>query len=90
MIKLVEPTDKSSPAYWSAQRGGGIHHICFRCNNIDTDLKRFKVLGHRILSEPRPGEAFGGERIAFFLADHGLNIELIDTKKKANRLRKRK
>jgi methylmalonyl-CoA/ethylmalonyl-CoA epimerase len=83
MIKLVEPSDKTSPIYQFAQKGGGLHHICFRCDNIDAAVKQFRDLGLRVLSEPQPGEAFDSGKIAFFYAKQGLNIELIDTEKKA-------
>ena len=86
MVKLIEPTDESSPVYRFAQKGGGLHHLCFRCDNIDAAVGRFRDLGLRLLSEPQPGEAFEGERIAFVFAKQGLNIELIDTEKKSKRL----
>ena len=41
-------------------------------------------MGLRIITQPQPGEAFDNERIAFVFAQQGLNIELIDTDKKAN------
>ena len=85
-IKLIEPTDKSSPVYTHAQRGGGMHHICFKCDNLDSELERLKELGLRILTWPQPGEAFENENIAFIFAKHGLNIELIETDIKAKRI----
>ena len=85
-IKLIEPTDKSSSVYTLAQRGGGLHHLCFRCENVESELKRLKKLGVRVLSQPEPGEAFENENIAFIFAKQGLNIELINTDKRAKRL----
>jgi methylmalonyl-CoA/ethylmalonyl-CoA epimerase len=85
LIKLVEPTDDRSPVYKFALKGGGLHHICFRCDDVTASVERFREKGYRILSEPLPGEAFDGEKIAFFYAQQGLNIELIDTVKKSGR-----
>lgn len=85
-VKLIEPTDESSPAYRFARRGGGLHHLCFRCADINAAMERLRSLGLHVLSEPQPGEAFEGERIAFFYAKQGLNIEIIDTEKKAELL----
>ncbi|MGH6891310.1 MAG: VOC family protein [Dongiaceae bacterium] len=82
-IKLVEPTDASSAAHALAVRGGGLHHLCFRCANLDDELTRLEQLGMRIVAEAQPGEAFYNEPIAFIYAGQGLNIELIDTDKKA-------
>jgi methylmalonyl-CoA/ethylmalonyl-CoA epimerase len=87
-VKLIEPTDESSSVFRFAQKGGGLHHLCFNCDNIDSEVERFRALGLRVLSEPQPGEAFAGEKIAFVFAKQGLNIELIDTEKKAKLLDK--
>jgi methylmalonyl-CoA/ethylmalonyl-CoA epimerase len=85
-VKLIEPTDESSPVFRFAQKGGGLHHLCFKCDNIDASVERCRNLGLHVISEPQPGEAFEGERIAFIFAKQGLNIELIDTEKKAKLL----
>lgn len=84
-VKLIEPTDESSPIWMFAQRGGGLHHLCFRAESLDAELARLQALGLRVLAEPQPGEAFDEERIAFVYAGDGLNIELIDTLKRAGR-----
>lgn len=85
-VKLVEPTDPSSPIHAFAQRGGGLHHLCFRCESLDAELVRLEMLGLRVIAPPQPGEAFEGEKIAFVSAGDGLNVELIDTLKRAGRL----
>jgi len=85
-VKLVEPVDESSPVYKFALKGGGLHHMCFKCDDLDTDLKRLKEMGLRVLTEPQPGEAFENENIAFLYAKNGLNIELIETDLKAGKL----
>jgi len=86
LIKLVEPIDESSPAYNMARKGGGLHHIGFKCDNITDEIINLKKQGLRVIAEPQPGEAFDNNLIAFLFAKHGLNIELIDTDVKAKRL----
>jgi len=83
LIKLIEPTDETSPIYSFAQKGGGLHHLCFKTENMDQELVRLKDEGLRIITQPQPGEAFDNENIAFVFAKQGLNIEVIDTEKKA-------
>jgi methylmalonyl-CoA/ethylmalonyl-CoA epimerase len=78
-VKLVEPTDETSPVHALAQRGGGLHHLCFRCESVDAEVARLQALGLRVLAPPQPGEAFEDEPIAFLYAGDGLSIELIDT-----------
>jgi methylmalonyl-CoA/ethylmalonyl-CoA epimerase len=82
-VKLIEPTDLSSPIHTFVQKGGGLHHLCFKCTNIEGEIARLKELGLRVLVGPQPGEAFENENIAFIFARQGLNIELIDTEKRA-------
>lgn len=83
LIKLIEPVDKTSPAYNAAMKGGGLHHIGFRCDNINDEIKNLQEQGLRVIAEPQPGEAFDRNSIAFLYAKQGLNIELIDTDIKA-------
>lgn len=85
-IKLVEPVDVASPVHAIAARGGGLHHLCFRCENVPREVERLKRAGMRVLSGPEPGEGFDNEIIAFVYAGQGLNVELIDTDKKARLL----
>jgi len=83
LIKLIEPVDEMSPVYSFALKGGGLHHLCFRCDNLAMGIRELQEKGMRVLAEPQPGEAFDNEKIAFLFARPGLNIELIDTEKKA-------
>ena len=85
-VKLMEPTDESSPVFALSRKGGGLHHLCFKCDDMDTELGRFREQNLRVLFEPQPGEAFENENIAFLYAKQGLNVELIDTDKRAKRI----
>ncbi len=81
-IKLIEPSEASSPVAAFAHRGGGLHHVCFRCDNMQTQIPLLKEKGARFVVPPQPGEAFRNHDVAFFLTENNLNIELIDTKEK--------
>jgi methylmalonyl-CoA/ethylmalonyl-CoA epimerase len=85
-VKLIEPTESASVVSDFVRKGGGLHHLCFRCDDMGKEMERMKAMGLRVLAEPQPGEAFENEEIAFIYAKQGLNIELIDTEKKAGRL----
>ena len=85
-VKLIEPIDEKSSVYRFAMKGGGMHHLCFRCDDLEMEVQRLKGMGMRILTPPEPGEAFENHNIAFIYANFGLNIELIDTELKANRI----
>ena len=82
-VKLVEPVDQDSPVFRFAKKGGGLHHLCFKCSNVITEINIMKKKGLRILASPQPGEAFENADIAFVFAKQGLSIEIIDTDKRA-------
>ncbi len=86
LVKLIEPTDETSPVYKFSRKGGGLHHLGFRCNEINEEITRLKSLGLRVITDPQPGEAFDNNQIAFLLGNQALNIELIDTDKKAREI----
>jgi methylmalonyl-CoA/ethylmalonyl-CoA epimerase len=85
-VKLIEPLDDNQSLLNFVSRGGGFHHICFKCDNIDAGVTDLKQKGLLTLVPPQPGEAFNNNKIAFLLAKYGLNIELIDTDEKAGLL----
>ena len=82
-IKLIEPLETNQSLVNFVNRGGGFHHICFRCSDIDKQITELTSKGLIKLVAPQPGEAFNNHNIAFLLAKYGLNIELIDTDEKA-------
>jgi methylmalonyl-CoA/ethylmalonyl-CoA epimerase len=77
-IELLEPTGpESTIAKFIEKRGEGIHHICFRVDDIEAHLSRLKSLGYRLINEsPVPGAH--GCRVAFLhpAAGSGVLIEL--------------
>lgn len=83
LIKLIEPVETNLPLMNFVSRGGGFHHICFRCGNVSDRMKELNEKGLLTLVPPQPGEAFNNHNIGFMLAKNGLNIELIDTDEKA-------
>ncbi len=86
LVKLIEPVEGNQSLQNFVNRGGGFHHICFKCPDINAKIKELSDKGLMVLVPPQPGEAFNNHKIAFLLARHGLNIELIDTEEKAGLL----
>ena len=83
LVKLIEPVAGNQSLINFVNRGGGFHHICFRCSDIQEKIHELTGKGLITLVPPQPGEAFNNNKIAFMLARHGINIELIDTDEKA-------
>jgi methylmalonyl-CoA/ethylmalonyl-CoA epimerase len=43
-IELQEPTDNTSPvANFLARRGGGLHHLCFEADDIDSAARKLET-----------------------------------------------
>jgi len=82
-IKLIEPVNDNQSLVNFVNRGGGFHHICFKCDDIDETMIELTDKGLLTLIPPQPGEAFNNHKIAFLLARNGVNIELIDTDERA-------
>ena len=81
-VKLIEPVEGNLSLQNFVSRGGGFHHICFKCSDINEKLNELSDKGLLVLVPPQPGEAFNNHEIAFLLARYGLNIELIDTEER--------
>lgn len=64
-IELIHPLDDAGPVKtFLEKRGGGLHHLCFRSDDIDADVARLKAKGYRFLSDaPTPGAH--GSRVIF-------------------------
>jgi len=78
-VKLLEPSEPTSPVSMLARRGGGLHHLCFRCESLRVQIRLLEEKGAQLTVPPEPGEAFKNQDIAFLLVEKNLNIELIDT-----------
>ncbi len=77
-LELLEPLSPDSPvAKFIDKRGEGIHHICFRVDDLQSHLQRLQRQGFRLINEaPVPGAH--GCRVAFLhpAAGNGVLIEL--------------
>ena len=64
-IELVTPLDGAGPIAASlTKRGPGLHHLCFRTDDIEGDMERLKAKGWRFTTDaPSPGAH--GTRVAF-------------------------
>ena len=85
LVKLIEPIDQHSTNNQFSKTRNGVHHICFKCENIEEEIIRLKSLGSRLITNPQPGEAFENNPIAFLYSPQCGNIELIDTNVKAKK-----
>ncbi len=79
-IELVTPLgEKSNLSNFLKNKGEGIHHICFKVQDIDKSVIELKRQGVRFVSE-EPVIGASGSRIIFIYPDNlnGVLIELKD------------
>jgi len=81
-VKLISPSSDDSAIKAFARKGGGLHHLCFKCDKLEVQVPILQDKGARLVLPPQPGEAFDNQNIAFLLSSNNLNFELIDTNKK--------
>jgi methylmalonyl-CoA/ethylmalonyl-CoA epimerase len=64
-IELIHPLRGQGPvATYLEKRGGGLHHLCFRSDDIDADVARLREKGYQFLADaPSPGAH--GSRVIF-------------------------
>jgi methylmalonyl-CoA/ethylmalonyl-CoA epimerase len=62
-IELIQPISEISPINNFSKKGGGLHHIAFEVENIETTLSYLKSKGGKILFQPEIG--FENRMISF-------------------------
>ena len=78
MIELVTPLDQAGPIAKSlATRGPGLHHLCFRTDDLAADVARLSARGYHFTTEA-PTEGAHGSRVIFLhpRSTGGVLIEL--------------
>ncbi len=51
-IELVHPLNDEGPVKkYLDKKGGGLHHLCFRTDDIEADIARLKEKGYEFLSD---------------------------------------
>jgi len=77
-LELLQPVSDDSPiSKFLASRGGGLHHLAFRTEDVSGELERVKQLGVRLIDE-KPREGAGHMKIAFLhpKSTQGVLLEL--------------
>jgi methylmalonyl-CoA/ethylmalonyl-CoA epimerase len=85
MIELIEPTDQESGvARFLASRGEGLHHVCFRTDDLPSDLAALAAAEAQLIdASPRPG-AHGSVAFIHPATLNGVLWELLETSKEAS------
>jgi methylmalonyl-CoA/ethylmalonyl-CoA epimerase len=79
-VELLMATSPDSPiAKFIDKRGEGMHHICFKVENLEAALARLRAEGMEIIPGAG-GEGAGGSRVAFLhpKSSMGVLVELVE------------
>jgi methylmalonyl-CoA epimerase len=79
-IELLEPTQEDSPIQrFLAEKGEGIHHLCFRVEHLEEKLQELQKTTIRILDRV-PCLGYEDRKVAFLhpKTTHGVLIELVE------------
>jgi methylmalonyl-CoA/ethylmalonyl-CoA epimerase len=83
-IELVEPGEAESPVSHFLGKGGGLHHLCYEVEDLESHLAFCKSVRSMVISSPVPAVAFGGRRIAWVLTRKRLLVEFLENKRDAS------
>ena len=80
VIELLEPISDASPvrAFLKRNRWGGLVHLAFDVQHLETALQQVIQAGGKVVVEPVPDIAFAQRRIAFVMLN-GILTELIES-----------
>jgi methylmalonyl-CoA/ethylmalonyl-CoA epimerase len=79
LIELVEPLGENSPISGIiGSRRGGLYHLCYEVDDLDTEIARFRARRCFPLARPTPAVAFDGRRIVFLMTPQHDLIELLE------------
>jgi methylmalonyl-CoA/ethylmalonyl-CoA epimerase len=77
-LELVAPDGPASRLANAVRRGGGLNHLCYTCGHLEEAIEALESTAMKLISEPKPGVAFGGRRICWLLGQDPLPVELVE------------
>src|SRR5262249_43442693 len=78
MIELVAPEGEVSPVTRFLSQGGGLHHLCYEVDDLESQLNVAKAAKSALARPPLPAVAFSGRRVAWVITGQRLLIEYLE------------
>ncbi len=76
-LEFVAPDGPESKLS-NASKRGGLNHLCYATGLLEEAIAQLEGNGMRLISEPKPGVAFGGRRICWIAGEDPLPVELVE------------
>ncbi len=77
-IELLEPASGTSPLHKFLLKGGGLHHVCYEVDSLESHLQQSRSVGCLIVKNPLPAVAFAGRKIAWIYTPQKLLVEYLE------------
>jgi len=77
-LELITPNGPDSKLINGLKRGGGLHHLCYEVDDLARVTQNLSEDGMMMISEPVLAEAFPGRRIAWFIGQDRILIEVLE------------
>ncbi|HMD84916.1 MAG TPA: VOC family protein [Terriglobia bacterium] len=78
-LELIAPDRQDSKLSGALKRGGGLNHLCFATEDIETACERLCAEGFFLISSPVSAVAFHGRRIAWLMGPDRVLTELVES-----------
>lgn len=82
VFELIEPASDVSPVSNFLKKRGGLHHVCYEIDDLESGLGDARDAGLAIVAAPAPAVAFAGRRIAWVCSRNRLLVELLERNRK--------
>ena len=80
-FELVQPLAPGSPVSRFLEKGGGLHHLCYEVDDLESQIHAMKAQRALLMRSPQPAVAFDGRRIAWMRTAEGLLVEYLERSK---------
>jgi methylmalonyl-CoA/ethylmalonyl-CoA epimerase len=78
IVELIEPASPDSPVKSFLEKGGGLHHLCFEVDDLESHLSYMRNQRAAAVRRPKPAVAFNGRRIAWMLVSGSMLVEYLE------------
>ena len=78
LVELVEPHGPQSLVSQFLRKGGGLHHLCYEVENLESHLEFCRLVRTVVLRPPVPAVAFNGRRIAWAVTARKILLEFLE------------
>jgi len=80
-LELIHPLSENSPVARALKQGGGLNHICYRVEDLESSIQAMVANGANVVREPLPAVAFDGRRVTFLYTRERELIEFVEARR---------